>query len=284
MLIRKIVIIITGIVFIFSLLGWLGLQIQPQPFPDYSASKNQQRETISLPGGLPKPVEHFYRVLYGDEIPVIKSVVIQGRGTIKPFMNIPIPIRFIFVHNSGKDYRHYFEATLFGIPIIKLNEGYIDGKSFFISPWGNYYDKPNANQGANLVVWAEAILFPSLWITDQRVHWEPVDDHTALLYVPYEDGEENFIVRFNPQTGRIDMMESMRYREIEQGQPKILWITRSEESSTIDDMDIRVTISVEWLDQGKPWAYFNIEEQDINIDVTEMLNEAAIFKPFTKAN
>ena len=284
MLIRKIFIIITGIVFIFSLLGWLGLQIQPKSFPAYSANEIQQRETISLPAGLPKPVEHFYRILYGNEIPVIKSVVIQGRGTIKPFMNIPIPVRFIFVHNAGKDYRHYFEATLFGIPVIKLNEGYIDGKSFFISPWGSYYDKPNANQGANLVVWAEAILFPSLWITDQRVHWEPVNENTAILYVPYEDGEENFIVRFNPQTGKIDMMESMRYREIEQGQPKILWITRSEESSTTNEMDIRLTISVEWLDQGKPWAYFNIEEQDINIDVTEMLNEAAIFKPFTKVN
>jgi hypothetical protein len=284
MLIRKIVIIIISIVFIFGLLGWLGLHIQPQSFPAYSANKTQQRETISLPGGLPKPVEHFYRVLYGDEIPVIKSVVIQGRGIIKPFMNIPIPVRFVFVHNAGKDYRHYFEATLFGIPVIKLNEGYIDKKSFFKSPWGSYYDKPNANQGANLVVWAEAILFPSLWLTDQRVHWEPVNDNTALLYVPYEDGEENFIVRFNPLTGKIDMMESMRYREIEQGQSKILWITRSEESSTINDMDIRVTISVEWLDQGKPWAYFNIEEQDINIDVTEMLNEAVIFKPFTKTN
>jgi hypothetical protein len=46
---------------------------------------------------------------------------------------------------------------------------------------GNYHNDENSNQGANLAVWAEAIWFPSLWVTDTRVHWEPVDEHTALL-------------------------------------------------------------------------------------------------------
>lgn len=269
----EILIIIASIVFSIGLLGWLGLQIKPQSFPVYSLNKIQQRETISLPAGLPKPVEHFYRVLYGDEIPVIKTVVIQGRGVIKPFMNIPIPVRFIFAHNAGKDYCHYFEATLFGIPIIKLNEGYIDEKSFFISPWGSYYDDANANQGANLVVWAEAIWFPSLWITDQRAHWEPVNDNTALLYVPYEDGEENFVVRFNPQTGKIDMMEAMRYRDQGENKDKILWIVRSDEKQLEPGTGVISVGSVMWLDQGKPWAYFNIEELDFNVEVNAYIHQ-----------
>ncbi|HSI67679.1 MAG TPA: DUF6544 family protein, partial [Planococcus sp. (in: firmicutes)] len=134
---RNILIIIAGIVLTVGLLGWLGLQIQPQPFSAFPEN-TPPLETVSLPAGLPAPVERFYRAVYGEEVPVIETAVIQGRGVMKPFMNIPIPARFVFVHDAGKDYRHYFEATLFGIPLLKVNEGYIDGESFFESPMGSY--------------------------------------------------------------------------------------------------------------------------------------------------
>jgi len=265
--IRNIFLFITSILIAIGLLGWLGLQIQPQSFPAYP-DKSPQLKTVPLPSGLPAPVERFYRTVYGDDIPAIESVVIQGRGIMKPFMNIPIPARFVFVHKVGKDYRHYFEATLFGIPLLKVNEGYIDGASFFISPMSSYYDDVNSNQGANLALWAEAIWFPSLWVMDPRTRWEPVDENTALLYVPYEEGEETILVRFNPQTSLIDMMEAMRYREIGEDKEKILWIVRTETEPLIEDTNISSVGSVMWLDQGKPWAYFAVEEISLNTDVS----------------
>lgn len=270
--IQSILIIIGGIVVALGLICWLGLQIKPQSFPAYP-DKTPQLKTVPLPAGLPAPVDRFYRTVYGKEIPVIETVIIQGRGVMKPFMNIPIPARFVFVHNAGKDYRHYFEATLFGIPLFKVNEGYIDGASFFESPMGAYYNEANENQGANLAVWAEAVWFPALWVTDTRARWEPVDEHSALLYIPYEKTEENFLVRFNPQTGLIDMMEAMRYREIGQDQPKILWIVKTEEGQMVAETNIGCTGSVMWLDQGKPWAYFNVEELIYNVDVSTYIHQ-----------
>jgi hypothetical protein len=150
-IIRNILLIIAGVVIAVGLLFWLGLQIQPQSFAPYPEG-SPQLITVPLPAGLPAPVERFYHTIYGEEIPVIETVVIQGRGVLKPFMNIPIPARFVFVHNAGKDYRHYFEAMLFGIPLLKVNEGYIDGASFFESPMGSYNDDARANQGANLEI------------------------------------------------------------------------------------------------------------------------------------
>ena len=158
-ILRNIVLVIVGIVIVIALLGWLGLQIQPQSFPAYP-DKTSQLQTVPLPAGLPAPVERFYHTLYGEEIPMIETVVIQGRGVIKPFMNIPFPARFVFVHNAGKDYRHYIEATLFGVPLMKVNEGYIDGASYFESPMGSLHDDANSNQGANLALWAEGRLVP----------------------------------------------------------------------------------------------------------------------------
>ncbi len=171
-IIRKILFSSASMVIANGLLGLLRLKIQPQSFPSYP-KKTPRLNTVPLPAGLPPPVERFYRSIYGEQIPVIETVVIQGRGVIKPIMNIPIPARFVFVHNAGMEYRHYFEATLFGMPLMRVNEGYLDGASFFESPLRKSYDDANSNQGANLALWAEAVWFPALFVTDPRVHWNP---------------------------------------------------------------------------------------------------------------
>ena len=80
---------------------WLGLQVKPKPFA-FPALKEGSISTIPLPAGLPAPVEKFYRSVYGDQVPVIETVVITGRGRIKPF-GIWLPARYVFVHKTGKD-------------------------------------------------------------------------------------------------------------------------------------------------------------------------------------
>lgn len=270
---QNILFIVSGTFFIIGLLGWLGLKIQPKSFSPFPEERLPVK-TVPLPNGLPMPVERFYNTVYGKEIPVIETVVIQGRGVLKPFMNIPIPARFVFVHNAGNDYRHYFEAALFGIPIFKVNEGYIDRKSFFESPMASFTNDPNSNQAANLTLWAEAIWFPALWVTDPSVHWEAVNESAALLYVPFENGEENFLVRFNPETGLIDVMETMRYRDTREGQSKILWILRNELKQPEAEDNVRFVGSVVWLDQGSPWAYFTPEELIFNVDVSTYIRQS----------
>jgi hypothetical protein len=269
--IMKILLIIAGILTTLLFLGWLGLQIKPKPFSAYP-EKKPELKTIPFPSGLPAPVERFYKTVYGDQIPVIETVVATGRATISPF-GLKLPARFIFVHNAGRDYRHYIEATWFGMPILKVNEGYLEGKSFFESPMGNIYDDASTNQGANLALWAEAGWFPSIWVTDPRVRWEAVDEKTALLFVPFEDQQENFVIRFNPETGLLDSMEAMRFRDSGPQAKKILWITRNIESKKIAGTQLDTVGSATWLDQGKPWATFTLEEVNYNVDVSQYIRQ-----------
>jgi hypothetical protein len=257
---------------ILILLGWLGLQIKPRPFSLYP-EKTPALKTVPLPAELPAPVERFYKTIYGDEIPVIETVVIKGRAVIAPF-GVKLSARFLFVHNAGMDYRHYIEATWFGMPFMKVNERYLDGKSRFELPVGApIEDDPSTNQAANLAVWAEATWFPSIWITDPRVRWEAVDENTALMYVPFEEEEENFVMRFNPETGLLDSMEAMRFRDSGPQAKKILWITRNVEGKKIEGTKLDAIGTATWLDQGIPWATFTLEEVNYNVDVGEYIRQ-----------
>lgn len=243
-----------------ALLIWLGLQIQPEPFsaPELTAA---EVKTIPLPENLPTAVARYYRVVHGEQIPVLDTVVLTGRGRIRPF-GIWLPTRFVMVHNVGRDYRHYFEATFFGLPFLRVNEGYIDGQSFFESPMGTYYNDPNTNQGANLALWAEGAWFPSIWLTDPRAKWEGLDENTALLRVPFENQTETFVARFNPETSLLDLTESMRFKAKDVPN-KTLWIT----SASPDGKTSYAT----WLDDGKPWAELRLETITHNADVSEYI-------------
>lgn len=265
----KTAIIVVSILFALFLIGWLGLQVKPKPFVMPSLPPSEVK-TIPLPSGLPAPVERYYRTVYGDQIPIIETAIFTGRAIIRPF-GVWIPARFVFVHEAGKNYRHYIEATFFGMPFLKVNEGYWNGESFFESPMGNTHNDPNTNQGANLAVWAEAGWFPSIWLTDSRVRWDAVDENTALLFVPFEEQVENFVVRFNPETGLIDSMEAMRYRDAGEGKHKILWITRNEPGLFLPGTRISAVGSATWLDMGTPWAFFTLEDALYNADVSDYI-------------
>lgn len=258
--------IIASVLLAFFFIGWLGLQVKPKPFKPYP-EQPPELQFIPLPNNIPAPVERFYKTVYGDEIPVIETAVIKGQAMLSPF-GLKMPSRFIFVHNAGKDYRHYIEATWFGLPIMRVNESYVDGSSHFELPIGTFDDDLSITQGAVLGLWAEAAWFPSIWLTDGRVRWEPVDEKTALLYIPFGEGEENFILRFDPETGLLDTMEAMRYRDAGPQAKKILWITKTLPGEYIEGTQISTVGSATWLDQGKPWAVFTLEEIKYNVDVS----------------
>ncbi len=261
----KALLISSGILAALAGLGWVGLQIRPAPFPAVE-QPSPPLERIPLPAGLPAPVERFYRQIYGENIPVITSAVISGRGTMR-LSGLTFPVRFRITHQAGQGYHHYFETTFFGLPVMKVNETYVDGQTRMELPFGVVENEPKVDQAANLALWAESLVWlPAILVTDPRLRWQPVDEATALLIAPFGQAEERFVVRFDPESGLPRLVEAMRYRNPD-SPAKTLWLSEARQWARLNGPVIGAVASLTWLDEGTPWAVFKVEEALYNVAV-----------------
>ena len=272
MSVMKILFLVVGGICALVCLGWLGLRVKPAPFKPFPLVSGQA-DSIPLPEGLPAPVENFYLQVYGEDIPVINSFVLSGRAKMR-VMGITFPVRFRFTHLAGQGYRHYIEITFCGLPLVKVNERYLDGTSRLELPFG-VEEGPKVDQGANLGLWAEALWLPAVYVTDPRVRWDAVDEETALLIVPFGEKQQRFVARFDPETGLLQYLESMRYKG-SGSQDKMLWINQALHWDAVDGSETPMVSAATWFDEGTPWAVFTVEEIRTSVAVDDYIREKGL--------
>ena len=263
-----------GAVLALGLLVVIGLRINPTPFPAYPA-RTPPLQTVPLPAGLPEPVDRFYRTVYGDQIPVIESAVLTGTTKLRP-MGFTMPGRFRFTHDAGKAYRHYIEATLWGLPVMRINERYTDDIGLMELPFATVEDEPKTNAAASLGLWGESLWLPTIYLTDPQVRWEPIDQTHARLIVPFEDtAEDEFTVTFDCDTNLITRMEARRWKDADSTE-KTGWILDAVRWDTLDDHPFMVESQVTWADDDEPWLRITIEDAVFNVDISDYIRQRGL--------
>ncbi len=161
------------------------------------------------------------------------------------------------------------------MPFLRVNEHFLDvhARLEFPAFTGGVVESPQTDQGANLALWAEASWFPSLWLTDARVRWEAVGAQTALLSVPFGAAREVFVVRFDPETGLMTLMESMRFRGAADTK-KILWLNEAVAWGEVGGQRLGITGAVTWFDQRTPWTTLTVESAVFNADVADYARQS----------
>ncbi len=241
-----------------------------QSFPAYP-EPTHFIEFVPLPEDLPVPVRRHFRAVIGERVPVITSVVLTGRVQMR-VKGLKMPVRFKMVHQAGRNHRHYFEVMLLGYPILKINEWNLDGVTRLELPGGNTVDnQPKTNSAANLGMWAEQLTWlPSVLITDPRVRWEALDADSARVIVPAHEDEDALTLHFDPATGLLRSLEAPRWRE-ETDAAKQPWRGEVTGWSEFNRIKVANPSELTWVNDGKPWAVWHIEDIAYNVDVDDYI-------------
>ena len=263
----KVLLTAVGSLAMLGLLTCIGLRVRPGPLPPVGLTA-APLEPVPLEDGLPEPVERFYRALYGETVPVIRSAVISAEAPCES-TGSPCGGGCGFAHATGRSYRHHIKATIYGARVLTVHETYLDGAARLELPFGTS-EGPNIDQGANLALWAEAIWMPSVWLTDERVRWEPIDSGSAFLIVPFGAVEETFAARFDRVTGLLRQLESLRFKGADD-KAKTIWRNDVTKWADLDGRLMAIETELTWVDDGSPWAKLTTEEVVYNAEVDDYL-------------
>jgi hypothetical protein len=266
---------IAGTLVALAGLGWAGLQVTPANFPTPTAP-TQNRGTVAVPPDLPAPVRRYFAVAFNNQVPRVDSLITWGRARAN--FGIWMPLRFQLYHRPGQAFQRKMEVTWFGLPVLKALDQYLDGKGM-TGPVNQLATGPKVDQGANLILWAEATFYPSLLLTDPRIRWEAIDEHSARLLLPFGETQEEMIFYFDPATGLVSRTWAMRYQN--NAGEKEPWFAEIQSWQTIDGMQIPARVAVTWEKAGSPWSYWDFEGVRWNVAIDDVLPaySAAIVAP-----
>jgi hypothetical protein len=251
--------------------GWLGLQIEPKPFPPHPEGTGEMN-VAELPSHLPDPVRQYFKATLGEEVPHIGTAVVWGRGYFN-LNGLWFPMRFKSYNVAGRQFLRDMELTWFGIPIFRGYDAYLNEKGTLeftgllgllnVSDSGDKID-----QGDNVAMWAEApFTTPSALVLDPRVRWEPIDNTSARLIVPFGEQEDSLLVEFDPETSLITRVTGMRYRG--QEETKIPYRGEYSAWTTVHGIKIPYRPVATWEDQDEPYVILDIEGVEYNVDVSD---------------
>ena len=244
-------------------LGYLGLRATPKA-NILTNLKEGDYDFAPLPADLPAVVRRHYELAFGNQVPVVDTAVFAGRAQFR--MGAWMNMRFTAYHLLGQNFLRDIEVTWFNIPFFRGQDSYINGHGM-VEIVDDLEEGPEIDQAANVNMWCEALMFPT--VADGRLRWEAIDDHQFRLTMPFNEGEDEATVSFDPVTGFLRSYSTMRYKGA--GQPKTPWRVEYLNWKPYGTIRYPEKVTVMWEDEGSPWFIGTIDDVKLNIPLPEKM-------------
>ncbi len=179
-----------------------------------------------------------------------------------------MPVTFWSEHRVGWSGLQLLAVRWFGLPFLRGRDAFV-GERGEMRIGKRRVAGPEIDQGENLFLWSELALIPSVLETRPESRWEAIDDTTARLVVPFGDGEDEIVFRFDPATGLIREGRAMRRRDV--GGPKIGWRIAYLDWKRFGDVLMPGRFTVTWEEHGRPWFVLDVDGVAFNVPVTDDL-------------
>lgn len=181
----------------------------------------------------------------------------------------PIPLEIRMAHQLGEAFVHDIRVGRRPISAPLGLDAFVDGRGA-MRVGRSIKCGPTYDRGALIAMWGEALVFPSAWL-DRDVRWEPIDDTTARLVVPWADGDVPIVVAFDRITGLPDLCLADRHKG---DGPLTPWTGVWRDWRIADGVLAPRRLVVRWLDEPDPWLAITVRSIALGAPVDAELARA----------
>lgn len=235
----------------------------------FTQSKDISNKKFSFQqlGGLPEPVQRYFRHVLKDGQPYISYIRLKHDGQFKT------DLKKDWVNIEGEQ---YFTTAKPGF-IWKGTTSMFVALDMFIGDAGrltvtilSLIDVVDAkgeqyNQGELLRWLSESVWFPTNLLPSENLHWTAIDTSSAKLTFNYHDLSLFYIINFNDK-GEIVQMETKRYMDEKRLET---WIIKPDNYEELNGIIIPTKAEVFWRLKEGDFSYARFRVQKIEYDKPE---------------
>jgi hypothetical protein len=255
---------ILGLILLALIIGKINLSIKfrKQVKELFALSKkiSEQQFLKSKIDRLPEPVQRYFNHILKEGQPFISYARIKHEGQFKADLNKD------WMSIKGEQYAttekpgFIWKGTT---AMFTAQDMFLADKGRLIVSLFSLINVVNAkgkqyDQGELLRWLGESILYPTNFLTSEKLNWFPNDDKTAKLTFNYNGLSLFFKITFN-DIGEITEMETKRYMDLKNLET---WVIKVADYKELNKVIIPTTFEVLWrLEKGDfSYAKFNITE------------------------
>jgi hypothetical protein len=219
-------------------------------------------DTMALPPPVRRWLEHL-----GESDRGFETAVIEGRAHFRRNgKGRWLPIEAVMWHELGRNHVVDLRMGLGRLTFVRGLDGFVDGFGF--SHISHTLDMGHeVDQASLLLMWSEAVLFPSAWLDRDDVVWAPLEDDMAVVTFTEPESPVVAQVAFDPVTAMPARFAAERFKG--PGSHRLEWsVEYTDWGPTEDGITLPAEATATWADEPGPWFRMRIRRANPGADVS----------------